>query len=317
MTLRVALIVFPGFEILDLAALSVFDTANGLLPTPRYTTEVVSAAGGAVTSSSGVAIATATLGKRRFDTLLLAGASDVHIADVPLIHQLKWQATRVRRLASICTGAFILAQAGLLDGHRATTHWAEAKRLRDSYPLIRVEADRIYINDGIVWSSAGMTACIDLALAMVEADLGGEVVSAVARKMVVYHRRVGGQSQFSTLASIEPHSDRVRAALAFARQNLTDALTVEQLARHVNWGVRHFSREFMAQTGMTPAKAVEKLRIETARGMFEEGHDSISHVSTATGFGDEERMRRAFVRHLGKPPQALIREVRRRESVVT
>jgi transcriptional regulator GlxA family with amidase domain len=171
---------------------------------------------------------------------------------------------------------------------------------------VRVEEDRIYIADGPIWTSAGMTAGIDLALAMVEADLGPELARQVAKALVVFHRRGGGQSQFSTLLELEPKSDRIQTALAYARQNLRARLSNEQLARVAHLSPRQFTRSFRAETGQSPARAVESLRIEAARVMLEDAH-SIEDIAEATGFGDRERMRRAFVRNLGHPPQAIRR----------
>src|SRR3981081_2937621 len=170
-------------------------------------------------------------------------------------------------IASTCTGAFVLAEAGLLDGRRATTHWHRARELQARFPKVKVEADRIFITDGPVWTSARMTAGIDLALAMIEEDLGIEVARVVARSLVVYHRRAGGQSQFSTLLALEPKSDRIQTALAYAKRNLASPLTVGQLARAAHLSPRQFSRAFRAETGQSPAKAVENLRLEDARGV--------------------------------------------------
>ena len=159
-----------------------------------------------------------------------------------------------------------------------------------------------------------MTACIDLALALIDADHGPELAKAVARKLVVHYRRSGGQSQFSTLADLEPSSDRVRTALSYARENLRQPLSVEQLAAQVSWSPRHFSRAFQAQTGQTPAKAIEKLRLEAAHALIDGGENSIARVADLTGFGDEERMRRAFLRGFGRPPQSFLREARSRRQ---
>jgi transcriptional regulator GlxA family with amidase domain len=317
MAIPVALVVFPGFQILDLAAMSVFEIANLAREPAPYTIELVSHAGGMVTGSSGVRVETKPMDRRAYDTLIVAGATQVAPVEPELIHELRHAAPQARRTASICTGAFILAEAGLLDGRRATTHWAMAHELKIRYPQVRLEEDKIFVNDGAIWTSAGMTACIDLALAMVDADLGADLARAVARKLVIYHRRTGGQSQFSSMSELEPSSDRVRSALIFAKENLREPLTVEQLAEHVHWSPRHFSRAFQLQTGHSPAKAIEKLRLEAARALIEDGHTSIARIAAQTGFGDEERMRRAFLRTLGKPPQALVREVReRRESML-
>lgn len=314
MSARIGLVVFPEFQLLDLAALTVFELANhGLHPAP-YEVTAVSHGGGMVRSSSGVAFETQPIGRRRYDTLIVAGATEVTATEPELIRQLRSAAPRARRIASVCTGAFILAEAGLLDGRRVTTHWAMAHELQKRHPLVTVDEDRIFVQDGPVWTSAGMTACLDLALALVDADLGSAVARSVSRKMVIHYRRTGGQSQFSTLSELEPSSDRIREALAFARENLREPLSVVQLAEHVHWSPRHFSRAFQLQTGLTPAKAIEKLRLEAARALIEKGESSIMRVADLTGFGDEERMRRAFLRTLGKPPQALVREMRARRD---
>ncbi|WP_087686919.1 MULTISPECIES: GlxA family transcriptional regulator [unclassified Pandoraea] len=312
MALRIGLVVYPGFQMISLAAMSVFEIANFGRPAPLYDVSVVSVSGGLVRDSAGISVATEAIGRRRFDTLLVAGATIVMPTEPELIAALRRVAPRMRRMASICSGAFVLADTGLLNGRRATTHWGQAHALAQNYPEVIVEEDRIFINDGHVWTSAGMTAGVDLALALVEADFGGDVAREASRQLVVHYRRTGGQSQFSTLSTLEPNSDRVRTALAYAREHLREPLSVEQLAAQVHWSARHFSREFTLQTGLTPAKAIEKLRLEAAQALLEDGEASIARVADITGFGDEERMRRAFVRTLGKPPQALLREARER-----
>jgi transcriptional regulator GlxA family with amidase domain len=175
---------------------------------------------------------------------------------------------------------------------------------------VKVDADRIFIVDGSVWTSAGMTAGIDLALAMVEEDLGAEVARAVARRLVVYHRRAGGQSQFSALLELEPKSDRIQSALAYAKRNLDTPLTVGQLAEAVHLSPRQFSRAFRAETGQSPAKAVEHLRVEAARLMMEQSRHPIDVIARQTGFADRDRMRRAFLRAFGQPPQVVRRNAR-------
>jgi transcriptional regulator GlxA family with amidase domain len=212
-----------------------------------------------------------------------------------------------RRIAAPCTGAFTLAEAGALDGRRATTHWLYARELQARFPAIKVDEDRIFIIDGPVWTSAGMSAGLDLALAMVEQDLGLDIARSVAKTMVVYHRRAGGQSQFSALLELAPKSDRIQGALAYARSNLQSPLSVEQLADAAHLSPRQFSRAFRAETGQSPAKAVENLRVEAARLLMEEGRLSIDSVARETGFAGRERMRRAFLRAFGQPPQVIRR----------
>jgi transcriptional regulator GlxA family with amidase domain len=215
-----------------------------------------------------------------------------------------------RRTASICTGAFVLAEAGILDGRRATTHWAFARNMQTQFPKVKVQEDRIFIVDGSVWTSAGMTSCIDLCLAMVESDLGVDIARNVARKMVVYHRRTGGQSQFSALLELQPKSDRIQDALAFAKKNLKSDLSVEVLADAARLSPRQFSRAFRSETGQSPAKAVENLRVEAARILMEEAQHPVDVIARETGFSDPERMRRAFLRAFGQPPQAIKRAAR-------
>jgi transcriptional regulator GlxA family with amidase domain len=201
----------------------------------------------------------------------------------------------------------VLAEAGLLDGRHVTTHWHFARDLQARYPDVKVDEDRIYIIDGTIWTSAGMTAGIDLALAMVENDHGRETARAVARKLVVYHRRAGGQSQFSAMLELEPKSDRIQNALHYAKENLRNTLSVEELAEVARLSPRQFSRAFRTETRQSPAKAVENLRVEAARLMMEEGRHSMDTIAQETGFADRERMRRAFLRVLGQPPQAIRR----------
>jgi transcriptional regulator GlxA family with amidase domain len=304
---RIALVVFPGFQVLDLVAASIFELANMEARTPVYEILTISEHGGSITSSAGVQVNTLPFGTTVFDTLLVTGAMTPGPVSAGLLAFLRDGLPLARRVASICTGAYILAEAGILDGRRATTHWFHARELQRLFPKIRVEEDRIFINDGPVWTSAGMTACIDLALALVEADIGLEVARAVAKKLVVYHRRAGGQSQFSALLEMEPKSDRIQSALTYAKNNLRNTLSVDELAEVAHLSARQFSRAFTAETGQSPARAVEKLRVETARSFIEDGRHSLDVVADMAGFGDTERMRRAFVRTLGQPPQTVRR----------
>ncbi|MEE3623747.1 helix-turn-helix domain-containing protein [Nitrospirillum sp. BR 11752] len=263
-----------------------------------------------VTSSSGVAVQAQPPGDLSYDTLMVAGALDLAVVPASLAVFVRGAARVSRRTASICTGAAILARAGLLEGRRVTTHWLVARALQREFPTLRMEEDRIFIQDGPIWTSAGMTAGIDLALALVEEDLGADISRAVARKMVVYHRRPGGQSQFSALLELEPRSDRIQTVLRYARENLKEDLSVERLAEVAHLSPRQFSRAFHAETGQSPAKAVENLRLEAARVLMEEGRHPIEIIVRETGFGDRERMRRAFLRAFGQPPQAFQRTAR-------
>jgi transcriptional regulator GlxA family with amidase domain len=207
-------------------------------------------------------------------------------------------------------GTFTLAEAGILEGRHATTHWQYAKALQEQFPSVKVETDRIFVEDNGVWTSAGATASIDLMLALVEKDVGIEVSRAIARRLVLHHRRAGGQSQFSPLLEMEPKSDRIQTTLAFVRRNLNKRLVVEDLAKVANLSTRQFTRAFTAETGQSPAKAIEKLRVEAARLLMEQGRHPIEVIAREAGFADREQMRRAFRRAFGQPPLAIRRNVR-------
>lgn len=311
MTKRIGVIVFPRFGLVDLALIPVFELVNRGRKSPAYEIEVLSEHGGSVASSSGVRVDSRRFGRAAFDTIVMTGGTEIETPTPGVLAFLQSAYLASRRTASICTGAFFLAEAGILDDRRASTHWYYSAELQRRFPRTRVEADRIYINDGPVWTSAGMTACIDMALALVEEDFGIEVSREIARKLVVYHRRSGGQSQFSAMLDLEPKSDRIQAALAYARSHLRKGLSVAALAEVANLGARQFSRAFRAETGQSPARAIEKLRVEAARAMLEEAHHPVAVVAKETGFGDPERMRRAFLRAFGQPPQTIRRASRR------
>jgi len=308
--MRIGFVIFPGFQMMSLAAASVFEFANVQSGEALYDIRILSETGGPVRSSTGIIVDSTPLGAARLDTMLVCGGVGIPDASPALLAFIRGSTSAVRRLASICTGAFVLAQAGLLDGRKATTHWLLARELQAGFPGVRVEDDRIFIRDGSIWTSAGMTAGVDLALALLEADQGEELARAVARKLVLYHRRAGGQSQFSTLLELEPKSDRIQHALAYARSHLKAPLSVEELADVANLSPRQFSRAFRSETGQSPAKAVEHLRVEAARVMMEQGRHPVDVVARETGFADRERMRRAFLRAFGQPPQAVRRNAR-------
>jgi transcriptional regulator GlxA family with amidase domain len=307
---RIGFVLFPGAQILSTAPISVFEMANLTLGKPFYGVSILSETGGPIRTSVGITVETEAFGEPDFDTLLIGAGTEIEVGTPKLSEFLRKGLAVARRIAAPCTGAFLLAQAGILDGRRVTTHWAYARELQRRFPKVKVEEDRIFMTDGPVWTSAGMTAGIDLALAIVEKDVGIEVARQVAKKMVVYHRRAGGQSQFSTLLELEPKSDRIQSALTYARRNLKSTLSVEQLAEVANLSPRQFSRAFHAETGQSPAKAVENLRVEAARLLMEAGQLPIDVVARETGFADRERMRRAFIRAFGQPPQAIRRSAR-------
>jgi transcriptional regulator GlxA family with amidase domain len=307
---RVGFVIYPGFSVISLAALSVIEFANLAAGEPAYEVHMLSEAGGSVRSSIGVTVETTAADGSAYDTLIVAGGTKVTPASPRLVATLRDAPDRHRRVVGTCTGAFVLAEAGLLDGRRATTHWLYARELAARFPKVKVEEDRIFIADGPIWTSAGASAGIDLVLALVEQDLGAEIARTVAKKLVVYHRRAGGQSQFSELLDLEPKSDRIQKALTYARRNLQTPLTVPQLAKAANLSPRQFSRAFQAETGQSPAKAVEHIRLEAARLMMEQSRHPIDVVARQTGFADRDRMRRAFLRAFGQPPQAIRRNAR-------
>jgi len=310
MTRKIAMIIFPGFQLLDAAGpIGAFEIAERFAP-EAYELEILSAAAGPVSSSSGVAIGAEAIGDGGYDTVLVAGGEGTR--DYPaLAPVIAWlQAVQARRIASICSGAYLLAEAGLLDGRRATTHWGRTDHFSKRYPKVRLEPDRIFVRDGDIWSSAGITAGIDLALALIEEDLGSEIARRTAQQLVVHQRRPGGQSQFSALLDAGGINGRFAEMMDWMRERLGETLNVERLAAQAAMSPRNFARAFVAETGLTPAKAVERLRLEAARVRVEAGREPIDRIAEVTGFGDPERMRRAFLRAFGQPPQALRRAAR-------
>lgn len=311
--LSIGLLVFPSFNILDLSGpLAAFDVPRRELQPAPYRLEAYSEQGGAIVSSCGVSVNTLPLGRKRLDIFMVVGGTGAIAASgsPTLIALVRRTARRARWVASVCSGAFLLAEAGLLNGRRATTHWEYANALQKKYPQVQMEHDQIYVRDGHIWTSGGVTAGIDLALAMIEEDVGLEAAQRTARVLVVYHRRVGGQSQFSALLEMEPATDRLRDALQFAREHLHEPLPVERLAEAVHIGTRQFSRLFLRETGETPAKAVERMRTEVAHAHVTGTTASIETIARKVGFESAERMRRAFVRLYGQPPQAVRRVAR-------
>jgi transcriptional regulator GlxA family with amidase domain len=300
----------PGFQIMGLAAVSAFELANASAKESLYDIRLLSEQGGPVPNSFGMSIETRPLARQKLDTLIVCGLLHPEPSSPTLVRKVQKAAESARRTASVCTGAFILGEAGLLDGRRVTTHWVHARNLQKQFPEAHVEDDRIFIIDGNVWTSAGMSAGIDLALGMIEKDFGIELARGVAQKLVVYHRRAGGQSQHSALLEMDATSDRIQGALAYARRNLRAPLTVEELAEAAHLSPRQFSRAFRAETGQSPAKAVEHLRVEAARVMIEQSRHTLEEVANETGFADPERMRRAFLRTFGQPPQVMRRNAR-------
>jgi transcriptional regulator GlxA family with amidase domain len=302
---RVGLVLVPHFRAVSLAALAVFEIANAKLAAPLYEVTVISEGGEPVTSSFGMTVTTQPFERGPFDTVLVTTSVDLPAPTSALRAFLEDASNTVRRIGSVCVGAFTLGAVGLLDGRRATTHWAFAAELQRRFPNAKVERDSLFTEDRQVWTSAGMTADTDLALSMVEQDHGRDFAQVVARSMLVERRRAGGDPQQSVLLDIEPQSDAIQRALTHARGHLDGPLTIETLARAASLSPRQFARIFRAQTGGTPAKAIESLRLEAARLMLEQSSLHIDVIAKQTGFGDRERMRRAFIRVFGRSPQAL------------
>ncbi|WSH68838.1 GlxA family transcriptional regulator (plasmid) [Rhizobium ruizarguesonis] len=313
---RVGFIVPRGFQLMSLAALTAFEIVNLPPADQRYDIHLLSEHGGPVRSSSGMMLETEAFGDPVFDTVIVGSITEMEMppSDANMIAFVREAAKASRRTASICSGAFVLAEAGLLNGRRATMHWAHAASFRVRFPDVKTEEDRIFINDGPIWTSAGMTAGIDLVLALIDNDLGPETAKMVARLLVMNQRRMGGQKQHSALLDMTPKSDRIELVLAHIRQNLRNPLTIEELAAVASLSPRQFSRAFLAETGQSPAKAVEQLRLEAARFMIEEGRHTVNVVAQETGFADRERMRRAFLRTFGVPAE-LLRKNARREAM--
>jgi transcriptional regulator GlxA family with amidase domain len=309
----IGVLIFPDFQLLDAAGpISVFELAARLAGRPA-SIKALAATAGPVRSSSGVEmLARGFRPSGAISTLIVAGSEEVPTAATceKTLSFVRTMAKRGVRVASVCSGAYILAAAGLLDGRRATTHWMRTRHFLAAYPKAKLEPDQIFIRDGNIWSSAGITAGIDLALAMVAEDQGDEIAQNTARTLVLYHRRGGGQSQFSSLLELKAPSGRFAPLLSWAREHLEAPLTVEDLAEQAGMSSRHFTRAFTAETGSTPSKAIERLRIEVARHRVQSSGETIERIAELTGFHDPERMRRAFIRAFGQPPQSLRRAAR-------
>src|SRR5882757_5493045 len=305
---RVGLILPQDFQLLNLAPLTVFEIAEMTPHPPPYDIHLLSEHGGSLKSSCGVTVETEAFGDAAFDTIII-GAITSFVMPRPstanTIAFVREAAKASRRTASFCNGAYVLAEAGLLDGRRATTHWLQASRFRARFPKVRMEEDRIFVEDGPIWTSAGMTAGFDLVLAMVDRDMGLQVAQEVAKLLVLSQRRIGGQKQLTALLDLTAKSDRIERVINYIRLHLRSALSLDELAAVAGLSPRQFSRTFSTETGQSPAKAVEQLRLEAARFMMEEGRHSVNEVPQQAGFGDRERMRRAFVRAFGVSAEAM------------
>lgn len=295
---------------MSFAAMSAFEMVNLRKRSQVYEIAMISQSSKPVRSSLGAEVSTRPLSDFDGDTLIVAGADRLQKYAGDLIAGLRIAPAKCRRVAAMCTGAFALAEAGLLDGRRATTHWNYATEFRERFPAVKTDQDRIFVTDGQFWTSAGMSAGTDMALAMIEEDLGVDVAKEVARMLVMYTRRSGGQLQFSPLLELDAKSDRIQNAVNYARANLGSPLPVDDLAQVANLSTRQFSRAFREETGQSPAKAIERMRAEVARQMLEEGRHPIDLIARETGFNDRERMRKAFLDLFGHPPQAVRRAIR-------
>ncbi len=309
----IGILVYPGFQLLDAAGpISVFEIAGRHVPNPQEI-RVMAVDPGPVRSSSGAAMVAGGLPHEgSISTLVVAGGEGVERAaacptTLALVRRLAGCGARV---ASVCSGAYLLAEAGLLDGRRATTHWCRTEDFGGRYPKVRLQPDRIFTRDGNIWTSAGITAGIDLALAIVAEDYQDPVAHETARHLVLFHRRPGGQSQSSELLELNRRNGRFGPLLSWVRENLRHPLTVDTLADQAGMSLRHFGRAFTAETGLTPSKAIERIRVEAARERVQCSSEPVEQVAQAAGFSDPERMRRAFIRAFGQSPQALRRAAR-------
>ncbi|RQS63345.1 GlxA family transcriptional regulator [Burkholderia sp. Bp8984] len=308
---RIGLVLVPQFQVMSLLALSVFDIANLRAGRSLYEVSVISEDGGPVEASFGMYASTEPARMSELHTVFV-GAS---LSTPPLrltdgMRELLLELSgKVERMASICLGAFTLAEAGLLDGRRATTHWAFLEQFRNRYPAVTVEQDSIFVRDGTLWSSAGMSTAIDMALAMLEEDLGPDAALQVAKDLVLERwRRSGSQPQSSVLIEHPARTNRIHEVITHIRANLGTDLSVEQLADVARMSKRQFTRRFKDETGLTPAKAVERIRLETARDFVTSSSWTIDTIARETGYADPERMRRSFMRAFGQSPQALRRQ---------
>jgi transcriptional regulator GlxA family with amidase domain len=308
----IEVLAYPSVQLLDVTGpLQVFATANDLVTEAGgmrpYALQVVAQGGQGVTASAGLELATAPLpaAEATLDTLMIAGGPGVEAAaaDPALLDWIRQRARQARRVASVCTGAFLLAASGVLDGRRAATHWSCCADLARRFPAVHVESDPIFVRDGPIWTSAGVTAGIDLALALVEEDLGRSVALGVARYLVVFLKRPGGQAQFSTALSLQTAEDKFGALHDWINTHLADDMSLPVLAGQAGMSERSFNRHYVAATGLTPARAIERLRVEAARRLLSESRLPVKRISQRCGFGSEETMRRSFLRLLAATPQ--------------
>jgi transcriptional regulator GlxA family with amidase domain len=308
----VEVLAYPAVQLLDVTGpLQVFASANDFMakagePRP-YAIRLVAPGGRSIEASAGVALVTDPLSPHAtgIDTLIVAGGEGFNAAsaNTVLIDWVRERTGQARRTVSICTGAFLLAAAGVLDGRRAATHWLYCAELARRFPAVQVESDPIFVRDGSIWTSAGVTAGIDLALALIEEDLGRAMALTVARYLVVFMKRPGGQAQFSEALSLQSSEDTFGALHDWISKHLAEDLSLPVLASHAGMSERSFSRHYAESTGLTPARAVERLRVEGARRLLSDTRLPVKRISQRCGFGSEETMRRSFLRLLSATPQ--------------
>lgn len=309
----VVIVAFEGATLLEIVGpAEVFDVAVGYaIPPghPGYEVEIVSAKGGSIRASSGLMIGTrpwSAVAQRNIDTIIVPGGGPPWNPPVPpeVVTMLRALAPKARRVCSICTGTFLLAAAGLADGRRVTTHWQAAELLRERYPAVRVDADPVFVTDGPIWSAAGFTAGIDMALALLEEDEGHYVAMTLARVLILFLKRPGAQSQFSLPLATQMAGDGAFAGLhAFIIANLTADLSVEKLAAQAGMSPRTFARRYAQRTNSTPARTVTVLRLDEARRLLTETDLSLKEIARMTGLAPEQNLRRAFQREMGVTPQ--------------
>jgi transcriptional regulator GlxA family with amidase domain len=308
----VDVLTYPAVQLLDVTGpVQVFASTNDLVAdaggAPPYRLKIVAEGGEGARASAGLTLAAGPLTRdgEVLDTLLVAGGEGAEAAaeNPVLVEWVRQRAAQARRVASVCTGAFLLAAAGLLDGRRAATHWKYCARLAERFPAVRVEPDPIFVCDGPVWTSAGVTAGIDLALALVEEDVGRSVALAVARYLVVFLKRPGGQAQFSAALALQAAEDKFGALHHWINNHLSEDLSLAVLAKQAGMSERSFSRHYAEATGQTPARAIERLRVEAARRLLADSRTPGKRIARRCGFGSEETMRRSFLRLLDVTPQ--------------
>ena len=308
MTHKLVFIVYPGFQLLDAAGpIAAFEMANRMKP-GTYELILASPKGGMVKSSASTTLSTTPFAQVfNADTFLAVGGPGVNEASTSaeMLAFIGDLSQKAKRIGSVCSGAYLLACAGLLNGKKATTHWQLSADFKQRFPDVLLDEDRIYINDGNLWTSAGISAGIDLSLALIADDLGEPIARHVAHQLVVYYRRPGGQSQYSELIEMGMKDGRFANLLDYIRNNLGKPLSVSDLADQMCMSSRHFARCFASEVGTTPARAVERLRVEAASAALESGNGSIQVIARQCGFTDIERMRRAFIRIKGVPPSAI------------